>query len=160
MSHQLRVAKRAQSVRIFMTDGTVLSATIFIPWATDGPLSGRSVAEAVEESAPALPCEDDEGRFMVVGAAAISAVAVAAADTSDEGFFHRRPGRVRLRGGHELDGFLRHYLGMGDRWSDALRLSDDWIQMEVGDDVIWFRVDDLVYAREAAAAVESGAHAV
>ena len=148
MSNDLLLEKRAQRVRVFLADGRVIPVTMFLVASSEGPLPGQAVAETVEESSPVLPCLSEEGDFFCVGTTAVSAISVQCRDTWDEGFFHLRRCHVSLRGGHELDGFLRHFLGAGDRLSDALRRTNEWIQLEVGSEVVWFRVEQLLTARE------------
>lgn len=148
MTHELMLEKRAQAVRVYLADGRVIPVTIFLAMEAQGSVSGRLVAETVEESVPVLPCRTEQGEFLCIGTQTIAAVSVSARDTWDEGFFHLRPCRVTLGGGHVFDGFVRHFLGTGDRLSDAFRRADEWIQLEVDSDVVWFRVEKLVTARE------------
>jgi hypothetical protein len=149
MSHILRLEKRPQDVRLYLTDGREIPVVIYMAQdVADEMVSGQAVAEAVREADPALPCKTHSGDFLCVGSDAIAAVGVRARDTWDEGFFHLRPCRIHLRGGHQFDGFVRHFEGLGDRLSDALRRRDEWIQVEAGSDVIWFQVDQLVTALE------------
>ena len=147
MSHELKVEKRTQLVRILMDDGSRVAAMVFVPWGLEDSVSGRTVAEVVEDSGPALPCRREDGAFLVLGTRSISGVCVSQAEIWDEGFFHLHRARVTLRGGHELVGLVRGYAGGGDRLLDAFR-ADEWIQIEVDDDVIWFRVEALISAVE------------
>lgn len=149
MSHILLLEKRPRDVRLYLSDGREMPVVIYMALETgDEELSGQAVAEAVQEAAPVLPCKTQSGDFLCVGTDAIAAIGVQARETWDEGFFHLRPCKVRIRGGHQFDGFIRHYAGTGDRLSDALRPPDEWIQLEVGSEVIWFRVDRLITALE------------
>ncbi|NNF29177.1 MAG: hypothetical protein HKN73_18270 [Gemmatimonadetes bacterium] len=149
MTHVLMLEKRPREVRLYLTDGREIPVVIYMaPDPVETSVSGESVADAVQEAAPVLPCKTEAGDFLGVGTEAIAAVGVRARDTWDEGFFHLRPCTVRLRGGHQFDGFIRHYAGTGDRLSDALRRPEEWIQLEVGPEVVWFRVDRLITALE------------
>ena len=148
MTHELKVEKRAQLVRIFMDDGSVVAATVFLPWGFEESISGQTVAEAVEDSAPALPCRGEDGAFMIMGTGSISGISVSQAEAWDEGFFDLHRARVTLRGGHEFDGFIRRDVGAGDRLSDAFRGVDEWIQIELDGEVVWFRVERLLSAVE------------
>jgi len=148
MTHELMLEKKAQPVRVYLADGRVIPVTIFLVTEAEGPVSGRIVAETVEESVPVLPCRTEQGQFLCIGTQTIAAVSVSARDTWDEGFFLLRKCRVTLRGGHVFDGFVRHFLGTGDRLSDAFRRADDWIQLEVASEVVWFRVEKLLTAEE------------
>lgn len=149
MSHVLMLEKRPREVRLYLADGREIPVVIYMaPDPVETAVSGESVADAVQEAAPVLPCKTESGDFLCVGTDAIAAIGVRARDTWDEGFFHLRPCKVRLRGDHRFDGFIRHYAGTGDRLSDALRRPEEWIQLEVGPQVIWFRVDRLITALE------------
>ena len=148
MMNEFYLEKRAQSARILLDDGAAIAASVFLTLQVETLPKGSSVAELVEDSSPALPCLGPDGQFWLVGTDAISAVALPLEDTGDDGFYELRAARVKLRGGHELEGFIRQDAGIGRRLSDAFHGVDKWIQLETDNELICFRVSQLTYVVE------------
>ena len=151
MTDTLRVEKHLRTVRFLMDDGAEVRATIFVAWGMDGSISPQAVVNAISDAGPVVPCEDEAGRFMLLGREAICGVAVRADDSqSFTDFVVRHPAQVSLRGGHQITGHLLGEMGLGDRFSDALRSADPWFRVEKADECYWLRTDRLIWAREEA----------
>ena len=144
MTHALRLEKTPRSVRLYLADGDQIPVIIYT---APTAVQRDAVIDAVQDAEPVLPCKTESGDFLCVGTDAIAAIGIPVGAT-EEGLFQLRPCEVRLRGGHRFEGSIRHYAGTGDRLSDALRRPQEWIQLEAGPDVIWFRVDRLISALE------------
>ena len=149
MTSELRVDKEVHTVRLLLEDGSDATATIYVPIGIGGPANPHAVIDAIEQADGALPCRDEHSRFVLVGVDALCGVVCGQDDVPSDGFFTRHLVDVRLRGGHEFSGQLLHDVGAGDRMSDAFRYSRGWLQMEVDDELLWFRKTALVVATEA-----------
>jgi hypothetical protein len=81
---------------------------------------------------------------LLVGTAAIAAVAVNAPERSVEGFWSRVPGSLRLAGGHVFRGSLLLEEWTGDRLSDAVRTAEPWLTLEAVHGLVWVSKAHLV----------------
>lgn len=151
MSNPLLVEKRSQPADVFLSDGRVIEALVFVAefaQTHDGP---QTVRDLIEEPGDVLPAVDSSGEFILIHKPAVSAMSVLPSDHDLEGFWSETPATVRLVGGHRIDGSLLIEHGSGERLSDAINNSDAWIRIRHSDNLIWVRVSALISARSTAA---------
>ena len=117
MTDVLRVEKRSRTVRVLLEDGGVVRVTMFVAWGMEGSPE-QTIARALDDAGPVVPCQDAAGNFLLLGSRSICAAGVARDELEE--FVVRHRARVSLRGGHVLSGYLLRDMGMGDRFSDAM----------------------------------------
>jgi hypothetical protein len=130
------VDKIATQAELLLADGTSLAGTVHLAGASprhDGP---QTPGELLAETESVLPFHQEDGAFLLVGKALVTAVRVPRLEEPDE-LLVRLPARVRLSGGHGLEGSLLGERGAGDRLSDLLNTPDAWMRLEEPESVCW-----------------------
>lgn len=147
MTERLLVEKRSHPADVFLTDGRVIEALVFVSeyaQTHDGP---QTVRDLIDEPGHVVPAVDADGEFVLIHKEAISAVSVSPSDQDLNGYWHETPATLRLVGGHRVDGALLVEDGSGDRLSDAFNHAGDWIRVRSSGSLLWVRVAALVSAR-------------
>lgn len=139
-----RVEKRAVETLLLLYDGKRLDGHLYL--APDSPRhSGpQTVADLMAEKDLMIPFRQKDGRFVLVGKASVAAVRVASTELKRGEFLERIPARLRLAGGHTLEGHFLAEKGAGDRLSDLLNTPDDWFRLEEPGAVHWISKRHIV----------------
>lgn len=144
MINPYRVEKHSAAARLLLIDGDTLSGRLFLAPSSPSHGGSQNPAELMEEPGSVLPLRGDDGRLLLVGRAVVAAVGVAAEAGEGTDLVVRVPARVRLLGGHALDGALLGEAGMGGRASDLFNAPGEWIRFEGPDAVYWLAKRHLV----------------
>jgi hypothetical protein len=147
VTERLLIEKRSHPADVFLADGRVIEALVFVSeyaQTHDGP---QTVRDLIDEPGQVVPAVDADGEFVLIHKDAISAISVSPSDQDLHGYWSETPATLRLVGGHRLDGALLVEDGSGDRLSDAINHAGDWIRVRSSDSLLWVRVAALVSAR-------------
>ncbi|MEW6488286.1 MAG: hypothetical protein AB1578_10305 [Thermodesulfobacteriota bacterium] len=133
---ELWVEKTAAPAALLLADGSVLRGTLYLAPFSPRHAGPQSPGELLDEPEPLLPFRLAAGTFALVGKAAVAAVRVGGpADSSD--LLVRLPARLRLNGGHGLEGLVLGETGAGDRLSDLLNTPDPWVRLQEPQGLAW-----------------------
>lgn len=147
MTEQLLVEKRSHPADVFLADGRVIEAVVFVSEYAQSHGGPQTVKDLIDEPGHVVPALDAGGEFVLIHKDAISAIAVAPSDQDLDGYWHETPVTLRLSGGHRIDGSLLVEDGSGERLSDAINHARDWIRVRSANSLVWVRVATLVSAR-------------
>ncbi len=141
----LRVEKKAVDAVLYLTDGTQLAGSLYV--AATSPLhpGPQTVPELLADGGPVLPLSTGDRGFLLVGRAAVAAVAVADAGGGPDALWVRVPARLRVAGGHRFEGDLAGERGAGTRLSDLVGTPDPWLRLEQPGRVVWAAKAHLVF---------------
>jgi hypothetical protein len=134
---QYRVEKHAVDVLLALIDGTTLRGCLWLAPFSPNRAGPQTVPDLAAEPGPVLPFQRADGRFTLVGKASIASVATGGEIAEPRDLLTRMPASVALAGGHRLRGHLLAERGAGERPSDLLNTSDEWIRFEDSGCVHW-----------------------
>ncbi|HSR45743.1 MAG TPA: hypothetical protein VLT15_11030 [Acidimicrobiia bacterium] len=147
MTSPLLVEKRSQPADVFLSDGRVIEALVFVADVAQTYEGPQTVRDLMDEPGEVLPAVDSAGDFILIHKPAVSAISVLPSDQDLRGFWHESPATLRLAGGHRIDGSLLVEDGSGERLSDVINNASDWIRILHSDHLVWIRLSALVSAR-------------
>ena len=147
MSDGLIVEKHSSPANLFLSDGRVIEARLFLADFAQTHGGPQTVRDLIEEPGDALPAVDADGEFVLILKDAVSAASVVPTELDLEGYWHETPSVLRLVGGHRIDGQLLAEDGSGKRLSDVVNHADRWLRLRRPDELIWVRKSSLVTAR-------------
>ncbi len=147
MTSPLLVEKRSQPADVFLSDGRVIEALVFVADFAQTYEGPQTVRDLMDEPGEVLPAVDSAGDFILIHKPAVSAISVLPSDQDLRGFWHESPATLRLAGGHRIDGSLLVEDGSGERLSDVINNASDWIRILHSDHLVWIRLSALVSAR-------------
>lgn len=133
----LWVEKTAARAALLLADGSVLRGTLYLAPFSPRHGGAQTPAELLDECEPLLPFRRDDGSFALVGKAAVAAVRVDGPAEEYTDLLVRLPARLRLNGGHGLDGLVLGEAGAGDRLSDLLNTPDAWVRLQEPQGLAW-----------------------
>lgn len=143
MSDPRRVPKAVAPAQLFLSDGAVLEGMLHLSPASPSHSGPQTPEELLVEAEPLFPFHLADGDFLLVGKASVAAVRVPGPAEPSE-LLVRLLVRLRLAGGHRLEGFLLGERGAGDRLSDALNTADPWVRLDGDDSSCWVAKRHLV----------------
>lgn len=141
---QYRVDKDDVGATLHLADGSTVRGSLFLSPFSPTRSGPQTVAELLAEAGAALPFATPEGKFVLVGTAAVAAVALHDAGADGERFWSRAPVSLRLAGGHAFRGALLLEEGAGHRLSDAVRAPEPWLLVEAAHALLWIAKAHLV----------------
>ena len=147
MTSPLLVEKRSQPADVFLSDGRVIEALVFVADFAQTYEGPQTVRDLMDEPGEVLPAVDSAGDFILIHKPAVSAISVLPSDQDLRGYWHESPATLRLAGGHRIDGSLLVEDGSGERLSDVINNASDWIRILHSDHLVWIRLSALVSAR-------------
>lgn len=133
---ELWVEKTAVEASLLLTDGSVLRGTLYLAPFSPRHAGLQTPGELLDEPEPLLPFRLAAGAFALVGKAAVTAVRVSGREDSSD-LLVRLPARLRLSGGHRLEGLVLGEAGAGDRLSDLLNIPDPWVRLREPEGLAW-----------------------
>ncbi|MBI5442495.1 MAG: hypothetical protein HY900_14930 [Deltaproteobacteria bacterium] len=132
-----RVEKVPARTTLLLTDGSRLSGSVFLSDFSPTRAGPQTVVDVMTDGTPLLAFETEEGLFLVVGKDHVAALETPLEASSASGFLMKVPARLRLSGGHAVEGTLLVKEGPGIRFSDALNAAEPWIALETGRSLFW-----------------------
>jgi hypothetical protein len=147
MTERLLVEKRSHPADVFLSDGRVIEALVFVSDFAQTHGGPQTVRDLIDEPGQVVPAVDSSGEFVLIHKQAVSAVSVSPSEPDLDGYWHETPATLRLVGGHRVDGALLVEDGSGERLSDAINHAGNWIRVRSSGNLLWVRVAALVSAR-------------
>lgn len=132
------VEKRAVSARVLSSDGTSREGSLFLSPFSRCHTGPQTVAEMMAERDHALPFQQADGRFVLLGKATVAAVRVPEADGKPQELLLCVRARLRVAGSHLLQGRLLAEAGAGERLTELLNTADEWICLEEEPGAVWW----------------------
>jgi hypothetical protein len=143
MSDPKRVVKAVAPAQLFLADGGVLQGRLYLSPASPSHSGPQTPAELLGEPRALFPFQLADGDFLMVGRATVAAVRVPGTAEPSE-LLVPLFARLRLAGGHRLEGYLLGERGAGDRLSDALNTADPWVRLDGDESSCWVAKRHLV----------------
>ncbi len=147
MTERFLIEKHSCPAEVFMSDGRVIGALLFLADFAQTHGGSQTVKDLIDEPGNVLPAVDGDGEFILIHKTAVSGVSVTPSALDLEGYWHETPATLRLTGGHRIDGALLVDDGSGERLSDVINNAQDWLRLRQSDHLIWVRVSALVTSR-------------
>jgi hypothetical protein len=132
-----RIEKEAVEVRLALSDGSAHEGRLWFAAFSPNRSGPQTVADLAAEPGVVLPFQHQGGRFLLVGKPSIASVTVEAGASEPGDLLTRIAATVVLAGGHQFRGHLLAERGAGDRPTDLLNATGDWIRLEDGGRVHW-----------------------
>ncbi|MDH5373053.1 MAG: hypothetical protein OEX97_08940 [Acidimicrobiia bacterium] len=151
MTGKFLIEKHSHPADIFLSDGRVIEARLFLAEYAQTHDGSQTVRDLIDEPGEVLPAVDTDDEFLLLNKRAVSAVSVAPTELDLEGYWHETPVTLRLIGGHRVEGALLFEDGSGQRLSDAINNAGEWIRVRRSDQLVWVRMSALVSARSSEA---------
>lgn len=147
MTNRFLVEKHSRTAELYLADGRVLNAALFLADFAQNHAGAQTVRDLIEEPGEVIPARVDDGRFVLVNKAAIGALSVKPDPLDLEGYWHEVPATLRLVGGHQLTGDLMVEDGSGERLSDVINHSGGWLRLRSSDRLTWVHLAALTTAQ-------------
>ena len=96
MTSPLLVEKRSQPADVFLSDGRVIEALVFVADVAQTYEGPQTVRDLMDEPGEVLPAVDSGGDFILIHKPAVSAISVLPSDQDLRGFWHESPATLRL----------------------------------------------------------------
>jgi hypothetical protein len=142
------VEKTAVEVRLLLADGSRLAGSVFLSEFSPTHSGRQSLEDLMNEPNPFLAFTTAQGRFVLVGKEHVVAVETPFDAPSVSGFWSRLSARLKLTGGHTIEGRLWTREGPGIRFSDAVTGSATWVALETGRSLFWLAKARILTAEE------------
>lgn len=147
MSEGLLIEKQSHPADVFLSDGRVIEAIVFMAEYAQTHGGPQTVRDLIDEPGHVVPAVDTSGEFILIHKPAVSAVSVSPSEVDLQGYWHETPATLRLAGGHRIDGSLLVDDGSGERLSDVINHARDWLRVLHAGNLIWVRLANLISAR-------------
>ena len=147
MTKRFLIEKHSHPAELLLTDGRTLRVLLYLADFAQTHGGHQTVRDLVDEPGAVLPAVDNDGEFVLIHKSAVSGIAVVPTELDLEGFWHERPATIRIAGGHRIDGSLLVEEGSGERLSDVINHTVDWLRMRLPNRLVWVRMAALITAR-------------